>query len=177
MHLNIYILSLGLLIASCGQTSPKADNNSPETINNTAQDNNKATQSTAKQAQLDSIDKANHESVMASGAQVTKAYVDLKDANRLIHLTANMRQDHRIFGYEKPDTKSERLLLLSVFTSDVENNPFGCKLGAFYDTNGMEEGAALKYISTTGDFVQAAYVDKSKQSTTVYFEKKWIVVE
>jgi hypothetical protein len=111
---------------------------------------------------------------MASGEQVTKAYVDLQDTNRLIQLTANMRQDHRIFGYSKPDTQSERLLLLSVFTSDVENNPFGCKLGAYYDTSGMEEGLSLKYISTTGDFVQAVYLDKLKQSTTVFFEKKWI---
>jgi hypothetical protein len=62
--------------------------------------------------------------------------------------------------------------LLYVFTSDVENNPFECKLGVYYDTNGREEGTSLKYISTAGDFVQAAYVDKSKQSTTVYFEKK-----
>ena len=80
------------------------------------------------------------------------------------------------FGYAKPDIKSERLLLLSVFTIDVENNPFGCRLGAYYDTGGMDE-LTLKYNSTTGDFVKATAIDKANNSTTIYFEKKWIEFE
>jgi hypothetical protein len=87
-----------------------------------------------------------------------------------------MRRDHRIFGYAAPDTKSERLLLLSIFTSDVENNPFQCKLGAYYDTGGMD-GVGLKYAGTAGDFVKALATDNANKTTTVYFEKKWIEME
>lgn len=124
----------------------------------------------------DSIDKANNESVVASGDNITKAFVFLKDGDSTINLIANIKKDHRIFGYVKPDVKSERLLLLSVFTNDVQNNPFGCKLGAYYDTRGMTE-LTLKYISTTGNFVKAAATNKANKSTTIYFEKKWIAFE
>jgi hypothetical protein len=84
-----------------------------------------------------------------------------------------MRKDHRIFGYAKPDTKSERLLLISVFTNDVENNPFGCKLGSYYDTSGMDD-ITLKYKETLGKFIKAVAIDKSNNKTDIYFEKKWI---
>lgn len=123
--------------------------------------------------QLDSIDKANNESVMASGDQITRAFVSLKERDSTITLVPNMRQDHRFFGYAKPDITSERLLLLSIFTNDVENNPFGCKLGAYYGTSNLEN-LQLKYKATEGNFVKAIAVGKGGDVTTVYFEKKWI---
>jgi hypothetical protein len=141
----IYILSLVLPILACGQTSIK----------------------------LDSIDKTNNASIIASGDKITKAFISLKEGDSIISLTGNIRQAYRIFGYGKPDTKSERLLLLSIFTNDVEKNTFGCKLGAYYDTGGMTD-IKLKYIGTSGDFVKALAIDKSNKSTTIYFEKKWI---
>jgi hypothetical protein len=173
---TIYIFTLTFLIGACGQTNQKSDNqeNSEQTI--TAVDSTKTNQATETLNKLDSIEKANNESVVASGDNITKAFVFLKDGDSTINLTANIRQDHRIFGYAKPDIKSERLLLLSVFTNDVENNPFGCKLGAYYDTGGMDE-LTLKYISTTGNFVKATATDKTNNSTTIYFEIKWIDFE
>ena len=173
---TIYISTLTLLICACGQTNPKSDNqeNSKQTI--TDLNTIKTSQATEKLTKLDIIEKENNESVVASGNNITKAFVFLKDGDSTIDLTANIRQDHRIFGYAKPDIKSERLLLLSVFTNDVENNPFGCKLGAYYDTGGMDE-LTLKYISTNGNFVKATAIDKTNNSTTIYFEKKWIDFE
>ncbi len=123
---------------------------------------------------LDSIDKANNESVIASGDNITKAYVSASDSS--ISLTATIRQDHRIFGYEKPDRNSKTLLLLSVFTSDIQNNPFHCDLGAYYDTSGMDN-LKLSYLSTVDDFIKVAAVDNTGDTTIVYFEKKWIEFE
>lgn len=165
-----------MLICACRQTNPKSGNqeNSKQTI--TAVDTTETNQATEKLTKLDSIEKENNESVVASGDNITKAFVFLKDGDSTINLTANIRQDHRIFGYAKPDIKSERLLLLSIFTNDVENNPFGCKLGAYYDTGGMDE-LTLKYISTNGNFVKATATDKENNLTTIYFEKKWIEFE
>lgn len=123
---------------------------------------------------LDSIDKANNESVIAAGDNITKAYVSASDSS--ISLTANIRQDHRIFGYERPDNKSSPLLLLSVFTSDIQNNPFRCKLGAYYDTSGMEN-LKMSYLSTVDDFVKVAAINTTGDTTIMYFEKKWIEFE
>jgi hypothetical protein len=35
----------------------------------------------------------------------------------------------------------------------------------------------LKYNSTSGNFVKASAIDKANNSTTIYFEKKWIELE
>lgn len=170
---TIYILTLTLLIGACGQMHPKSDNHKNNEQNIPAIDKAKTNRATEKLAKHDSITKENNESVVAYGDNVNKAFVFLKDGDSTINLTANIRQDHRIFGYAKPDIKSERLLLLSVFTNDVENNPFDCKLGAYYDTGGMKE-LTLKYISTNENFVKATVTDKTNKSTPIYFEKKWI---
>lgn len=78
-----------------------------------------------------------------------------------------------MFGYARPNASSERLLLLSVFTNDVEQNPFVLKLGAYYDTNRMTE-ITLKYISEEGEFIKAYALGRKDDKTTIYFEKKWI---
>jgi len=173
MRETICFLSLVLLISACGQTRSKADNKEISEQTNTSADTNKHSQELEKLSKLDSIDKANNESVAASGDNITKAFVLLNKGDSTINLTSNIRRDHRIFGYAKTDINSERLLILSVFTNDVENNPFGCKLGAYYDTGGMDE-LTLKYIATTGNFIKAIAIDKTNKPSTIYFEKKWI---
>lgn len=173
---SIYILTLTLLICACGQTNPKSDNHENNEQSIAGVETAKTNQATEILTILDSIEKENNESIIASEANINKAFVFLKDGDSTIHLTVNKWQDHRILGYAQPDIKSERLLLLSVFTNDVENNPFGCRLGAYYDTEGMGK-LTLKYNSTTGNFVKATAIDKANNSTTIYFEKKWIEFE
>lgn len=169
MKNSIYLLALALLfITACGQTNSDPVNQ-PATQ---AAPDPKAT--TASKTILDSIERTNNESVTASGDNVNKAYVNLPDST--IHLSANMKLDHRFFGYAKPDVQSEKLLLLSIFTNDVENNPFGCRLGAYYDTGGMDD-LTLKYMETTGNFVKAVAISKTNVLTTVFFEKKWLTFD
>lgn len=124
------------------------------------------------------IESENNASVIASADDVTRAYVDLNTSDSILSLHANMRLDHRIFGYEKPDTNSQRLLLLSIFTNDVKNNPFKLPLGAYYETSGLDEkGLKLKYNNINGDFIEATFIGVAKiRGTTLYFEKKWIEI-
>ena len=160
MRKSIYILTSTILFLACGQSNQKTASQVD-------------TQPKVVFTKLDSIEKVNNERIVASGVYITKAIVFLKEGDSTINLIANIRQDHRIFGYAKPDIKSERLLLLSVFTDDVENNPFGCKLGAYYETAGMGE-LTLKFISSNGSFVKAVAIDKTNKSTIIYFEKNVI---
>jgi len=105
---------------------------------------------------------------------MNKAYIG---KNGEIWMTPNMKRDHRIFGYESNDIYSEKMILLSVFTNEVENNPFECKYGAFYDTNGMKE-ISLKYISNEGEFLKFEIVnEKEGKSDIVYMLKKWFEFE
>jgi hypothetical protein len=178
MKTIIYTLTLTLLVSACGQTNsnPNPGNKSIEAVETKethSTDSKESTKPTFGLAQLDSIDKVHNEIVDDSGNHITQAFVYLKGGDSTITLSADILLTHRIFGYAKPDIKSERLLLLSVFTNDVQNNSFGCKLGAYYDTGGMDD-LTLKYNSTSGDFIKATATDKANNSTTIYFEKKWI---
>ena len=166
---SIYLLASALLfITACGQTNSNPDNQS------TTQTTPDPKATAASKSTLDSIERTNNESVIASGDYVNKANVNLPDST--IHLSANMKLDHRFFGYAKPDVQSEKLLLFSIFTNDVENNPFGCRLGAYYDTGGIGD-LKLKYMETTGNFVKAVAIDKTNALTTVFFEKKWLTFD
>jgi hypothetical protein len=176
MRKTIYILMLALVLSGCGQSGTNPGNNESIIQDDSSADIGADNNAPVNAARLDSIERVNNESVIASGDNITKAFISFEDGDSIICLTANIKNDHRFFGYAEPDVKSERLILFSVFTNDVENNPFGCKLGAYYDTGGMDE-LTLKYISTNGNFVKAEAVDVDDNSTTVYFEKKWIGFE
>jgi uncharacterized protein YecT (DUF1311 family) len=90
---------------------------------------------------------------------------------------ANIKKNHRIFGYKEKDIYSEKMILLSIFTNEVENNPFECKYGAFYDTNGMKE-ISLKYISNEGKFLKIEIInEKEGKSDISYMLKKWFEFE
>lgn len=126
-----------------------------------------------KDSILETIEKENSKIIEQDEEYVNKAFIDKKDS--LIWLTVNMKRDHRIFGFEKPDVKSKRMILLSIFTKDVENNPFNCPYGAFYGTSGMKN-TTLKFKENVGDFAKIE-IQKENLKEVVYFEKKWLEFE
>ena len=126
-----------------------------------------------KDSILETIEKENSKIIEQDEEYVNKAFIEKNDS--LIWLTVNMKRDHRIFGFEKPDVKSKRMILLSIFTKDVENNPFNCPYGAFYGTNEMKN-TTLKFKENIGDFAKIE-IQKENLKEVVYFEKKWLEFE
>jgi hypothetical protein len=102
-----------------------------------------------------------------------KGYIE---SDSIIWVPQNINSDYKIFGYKKKDSSSEKLILISVFTKDVENNPYGCKYGAYYHTQGMD-GLKLKYISIEGDFVKIAIIKNDLNVDKVYMESRWFEFE
>lgn len=102
---------------------------------------------------------------------LTKAMVSKADSS--ITVNANIRLDHRIFGYAAADTNSRKLLLFSVFTDDVEGNPYECPFGSYYDTSGMED-LDLKFVKKEGNFVKADLLKEKKTIGSVFFDKNWV---
>lgn len=98
-----------------------------------------------------------------------KAFIG-KDS--LVRMSANMKKDHRIFGFKNKDIDSEKMILLSIFTNEVKNNPFSCKYGAFYDTVGMMD-MKLKYVKTENNFLKIEIIRNGKTIDEVYMLKKW----
>jgi hypothetical protein len=122
---------------------------------------------------LDSIELVNSQSVKDAGDYITKAYIDLETDE--FSIRADMKRDHRIFGYQEPDSNSKRLILFSIFTNDVEGNPFELPLGAYYDTTEMED-ISIKYIGQNDDFIETEIMIEG-ESNTVYFERTWVILE
>ena len=85
----------------------------------------------------------------------------------------NIRADYRIIGYESPDTNARKMVLFSVFTSDVKDNPFQCPYGSYYDSAQGDE-LVIKYVGQQGSFIKAHISGIKKKPATIYFEKNWV---
>jgi len=128
---------------------------------------------TDKATALDSIDRANAETIKNDGEHINTATVEIDSS---ITVFAYMKMDHRLIGYEKPDIHSKRLILFSIFTNDVENNPFNCPYGSYYETSKAED-LSLKYTGDEGAFIKANIVRYDSLLSPVYFERKFVEFE
>lgn len=121
---------------------------------------------------LDSIEKRNHKNIEVAGNHVNKLIISRKDS--LIWITSSKYLEHRIFGYEKPNLNSKKMILISCFTADVENNPFELPLGAYYE---FDKNHKAKFLKNEKEFIVTKFILNEKDIENVYFEKKWIEFE
>jgi len=122
----------------------------------------------------DSLDWEKQGNVFLEGDHLNKLEVSKSDS--IVRLYSDIRHDHRIFGYEKPDLKAKKKILFSVFTFDVEGNPCNCAFGSFYETSSMKE-ITMKYLGKEKSFVKMELLEGRTKLGTVYFEKKWVEFE
>lgn len=111
-------------------------------------------------------------SVQVFAQKTNKGFID-KDT-KLFSLVANIRQDHLIIGYAQPDITTQKLICISVFTSDVEHNKYKCPLGAYYQTSDLPEGDNIYFMNVIGQFAKMRYVNSVKKETIFYIKKSWI---
>ncbi|NML23194.1 hypothetical protein HHL16_20115 [Pseudoflavitalea sp. G-6-1-2] len=179
-----FVLACSVLIAACNNAETKPESvakdsvaKTPSTPAITPSDTTLHPDPLIKEVTtLDSIEAANNKSVLASGDDVTKAWVNLSKGDSAIHLQANIRKDHRFYGYAQPDTRAQRLILFSIFTNDVQDNPFKLRLGAYYSIE-SPDSLTVKYLAADKKFVKTVITDKTNNTSVVYFEKKWIDIE
>lgn len=169
--MNKLLLPLFLvLIFGCGDTQKK---------NNTTLADTSSSANKVESIQKDSLKPSptnteNSEAVVQNEineASIQKAIVYRSDSS--LNMFENIRADYRIFGYQKPDTNSKKLLLVSVFTNDVKDNPYHCEYGAYYSSNAMEN-TRLKYVRKTGDFIEANLIKDEVILTPIFFQKNWV---
>jgi len=166
----IYLLAI--IIISCNSSNNNNQNESRHTDStqktvNLADSNNTS-------SSVDSIDRANANTIAAAKDEVNKAMVSLKDS--LLLVSTDKFHDHRFFGYSRPDSHSRRLILFSIFTNDVQGNPYHLPYGSYYQTNDMDN-VQLKYLATEGAFVKFTILKNNTPQDTIYIEKKWIDFE
>jgi hypothetical protein len=108
------------------------------------------------------------------GSDINKLTVSKSDSS--LWLIARMQLDHRIFGYAKPDTNSPKLILISIFTNDVKDNPYKYPFGSYYETSGMGN-IKLKFLENKKWFIKAELIENDSVKSLVYFLKKWVEFE
>ncbi|MCA5005217.1 hypothetical protein [Sphingobacterium bovistauri] len=128
---------------------------------------------------LEKIEKDNNENILSVGEQVNKAFIRLSEGDSLFKVYSSKYGEHRFYGFQKPDLKSKRMILFSIYTNDVDKNPFKMPYGAYYDISGMDDqGFKLKYVGTKGDFIEMKFIDATDiGGEPIFFEKKWIDIE
>lgn len=94
------------------------------------------------------------------------------DHTMSLKLVSHMTSRHRILCYDSPSLTANPILLYSIYTSDVQNNPFGFEFGAYYDEIGPD--SKMYFLGFDGDFVKAEYIDKAGKEHIVYFERHWL---
>jgi hypothetical protein len=132
--------------------------------------------STKALSHLDSIDRENAATIsLLDDSDLQKATISKSDSSIWVWdfstwVGVEKNLTHRIFGYQKADTTSKRMILISVFTNDVEGNPFNCPLGSYY---GSMEDLTLKYIGNEGQFIKVNVTKADGTQHVVYIERKW----
>lgn len=96
--------------------------------------------------------------------------------NGTIYLIADMKKNHRIFGYKEMDVNAEKMILFSVFTNEVEHNPFGCLYGAYYDLSDMDD-MEIRYVSRENDFVKIQILQNDEFVDEVYMLAEYFEFE
>lgn len=66
------------------------------------------------------------------------------------------------------------MILFSVFTDDVQDNPFQCAYGAYYENGESSNSYDLKLLSEEGNFMKVLLLKEERPVDVVYMEKKWI---
>lgn len=108
------------------------------------------------------------------GNFIQRALINLKDGSITVY--ENIRANYRIFGYEAPDTNSKKLILFSVFTNDVKDNPYHCTYGAYY-SSGVMQNMEMKYVKRKGNFIQAHLISNSEVVSPLFIHRKWVQFE
>lgn len=104
---------------------------------------------------------------------IQKAEISKSDS--LISIYQSWEKDFRIFGYKLPNAKSEKLILFSPFTDEVENNPFQSKFGSHYDYVSFKP--KMKFIKYENDFAKIKILDSTFVPNFFFIQKKWIEFE
>ena len=166
----IYSLSAILLLSftACQESAPNQNKEkeqlTTENTTETDKDKTKETENTAEATR----------DIAANKVEMSPILVVNKEGG--VYLDADPRtNDYSIVGYAKPDLQSKKRLLISVLTAEVENNPSGCDLGAYYDLDFMmDAGVAFKkHLGTEGDFAKFE-LNANGKTEIVYIQKGWV---
>jgi hypothetical protein len=104
-------------------------------------------------------------------ASIQKGTINLSDS--ILSISGSIQADYRVIGFANPDTCSKRLIVFSVFTRDVDGNPYGCQYGSYYSTQSIDS-VLIKYTAKVKGFIQASVIVNGLKKTSVYFESRWI---
>ncbi|PIB36092.1 hypothetical protein BFP72_12150 [Reichenbachiella sp. 5M10] len=97
----------------------------------------------------------------------TQAVIEKMDST--VWLMSKIGNDHRIFGYQSPDSTSKKMIVFSAYTEDVEGNPHHCAYGSYYDMSDLKN-MKLKWIDDQGGYSQVAIYRDGTEQGVIYIQ-------
>ncbi len=167
---KLSILTIAVLMSvflfSCGDTNNGNNNNEVKT-DNVPDEQVEEEQTTSEDLPMSETDK-----IIAKN-EISKDFKATITKKGIIWMEISKTNDYRIIGYQNPNTGSQKMILMSSFTNEVEDNPFGCKYGSYYDSGFMEDsGFLLMYKSDEGEFIKVTLLKDDVETDELFMEKR-----
>jgi len=96
-------------------------------------------------------------------------YVSMEDKSFSLFID-KFDEQPLVLGFLLPDVESKKMICFSSYTSDVENNPYKCELGAYYDSSDVN----IEFVTIEGNFVKLKFKKEGDEDKFFYIEKEKI---
>ena len=86
-------------------------------------------------------------------------------------MPSDLKIEYRVFGYEMPNTTSQKMICFSSYRGDVNDNYNKCPLGSYYDTGRMHPGDKISFIKEVDGFGRMLYTSSKGKKSIFYLPK------
>lgn len=90
-------------------------------------------------------------------------------------IAPNQKVDFTIYGYQYANATTERLICFAT-SNDVVRANARCKLGSYYDTDGLHPGESIVYLGIAGKFAKMNFVSRSRPGGVFYIPRSCLVI-
>jgi hypothetical protein len=115
---------------------------------------------------------AQSDTITPSFIDTTPAKLSIDKSDSTTSMFGNIHSDYTFFGYSKPDTNSTKLIIFSVFTNQVKDNPHKCKYGAHYGDNSLGD-KSIKFSGYNDEFGKFQLIKNNIVIDQLFFKKDY----
>jgi len=109
--------------------------------------------------------------ILITSAVAAQAIGHVVKKTKEFYIPSDLKVEYRFFGYEMPNTSSQKMICFSSYRGDVNDNYTKCPLGSYYDTGRMHPGDKISLIKEVNGFGRMLYVSAKGKKSIFYIQK------
>jgi hypothetical protein len=82
-----------------------------------------------------------------------------------------LKMDYSVFGYQYPNITTQKMICFSSHEGLVRDSYGKCPLGGYFDTDRMNVGDKILYLSVAGKFGRMVYISGNGKKTIFYLPR------